>query len=148
VSHFALLMSLIHQGTEAVDIHLILAWTTRSRIPILKNETAVSVRTAVREVCAVFEVKIIEGLVAEDYIRIRVQCPSSVAIHGLAEMLKTRSDEIIAGMLPELHGRFGGRSIWSGGYFCMSVDGGIDFQDYFRNQSTANEEAISIPGVD
>lgn len=140
-------MSLIHQGTETVDIHLTLAWTTRSRIPVLKNEAAVTARTAVREVCTVYEVKIIEGVAAEDYICVRLQCPSTVAVHDLAERLKARSDAAVAELFPDLRRRFGDRSIWSTGYFCVSTAGGGDLETYLNNQRTADEQAISISPV-
>lgn len=124
------------------DITYHLAWTTKSRDHILTNEVALRSRQLIRDICAVHEARIVQGVVAPDHIHIKVACPPTVTPGSLVSDLKERTLDALLGEFPPLHKQYWGHSIWSVGYLCVTVGADTDAQlnQYLESQKPAGEE--------
>lgn len=129
-----------------------MAWTTRSRHHILNDEVALRSREMIRDICAIHEAKIDQGVVAPDYIYIQVSCPPTVTPCDLMADLRERTLNTLQAEFPALQEHYWGRSIWSVGYMCVTAgtDTETQLNQYLESQSPSSEEdetfqVISVP---
>jgi putative transposase len=107
------------KGSHSVfDITYHFVWITKYRCPVLKGDFAVRIRDIIREVCMVFDVKILNGVVSKDHIHLLVSCPPTIAPSKLVQMMKGKSSFRVQQEFPEIRKRYWGQHIWARGFLC------------------------------
>lgn len=73
------------------DIKYHLAWITKYRYPVLKNQVAVRTRELIREIAKSQEVEILAGHIGTDHIHLLVSAPPQLFVSRLVQHLKGKS---------------------------------------------------------
>ena len=84
------------------------------------GDVAVRVRDSIREICKTLDVKIVEGHVSKDRIRLLVSVPSYMSISRLLRNMKGKTSRKLLNEYRRLSKSFWGRRLWARGYFAAS----------------------------
>ena len=74
-----------------IEYHFV--WVTKYRYKVLTGDVALRVRELVRQTCAIFEIKILTGVVSKDHVHILVSAPPHMAPSEIMRRIKGRSFE-------------------------------------------------------
>jgi putative transposase len=96
-------------------------WVTKDRYKVLTGDVARRVRDLVRQTCAIFESKILKGVVRKDQVPMLVSAPPHMAPSESMRWLKGRSSSTLCEECPLLTKRYWGRHGWARGSFCATV---------------------------
>ncbi len=113
--------------------HLI--WTPKYRRSVLRDSVDVRLKEIIGDVCAEFDVEMIEVEVMADHVHLLVEVPPQVPIPRLVKSLKGRSSRLLRQEFPRLKAL---PSLWTQWYFCSTV-GGAPLEvvrRYVENQKT------------
>jgi putative transposase len=56
-----------------IEYHFV--WVTKYRYKVLTGDVATRVRELIRQICEIFEIRIIKGVVSKDHIHVLVSAP-------------------------------------------------------------------------
>ena len=87
----------------------------------LTGDVALRVRELVRQTCALFESKILQGVVSKDHVPMLVSAPPHMAPSDIMHRLKGRTSRKLCEEFPMLTKRYWGRLFWARGYFWATV---------------------------
>jgi putative transposase len=102
-----------------IESHFV--WVTQYRYKVLTGDVALRVRERVRQTCAIFESKILQGVVRKDHVHILVSAPPHMAPSESMRRITGRSARKLCEEFPLLKKRYWGRHCWARGYFCATV---------------------------
>jgi putative transposase len=102
-----------------IEYHFV--WVTQYRYKVLTGDVALRVRELVRQACAIFEIKILKGVVSKDQGHILVSAPPHRAPSAIMRRSQGRSSSTLFEEFPLLKKRYWGRHFWARGYFCATV---------------------------
>jgi putative transposase len=102
-----------------IEYHFV--WVTQYRYKVLTGDVALRVRERVRQTCAIFEIKMLKGVVRKDQVHILVSAPPHMAPSEIMRRIKGRSASKLFEEFPLLKKRYWGRHFWARGYFCATV---------------------------
>lgn len=124
------------------DIKYHLAWITKYRYPVLKNQVAVRTRELIREIAKSQEVEILAGHVGTDHIHLLVSSPPQLSVSRLVQHLKGKSSRKLLQEFSELRKRYWGQHLWARGFFCVSSGNVTDemWKEYIENQRLETKE--------
>ena len=103
------------------DLKYHVVWTTKYRKPILRADIAERVRELIRLECKRLDVEIVKGHVAKDHVYLLVSVPPKLSISKLMQHLKGKSSNKLLQEYKRMRAQFGGRHVWSRGYFAAST---------------------------
>ena len=76
-------------GSHTVyNIEYYFVWVTKYRYKVLTGDVALRVRELVRQTCAIFEIKILTGVVSKDHVHILVSAPPHMAPSEIMRWIK------------------------------------------------------------
>ena len=124
------------------DIKYHIAWITKYRYPVLKNQVAMRTRELIREITKTQEVKILAGHVGADHIHLLVSAPPQLSVSRLVQHLKGKSSRKLLQEFSELRKRYWGQHLWARGFFCVSSGNVTDemWKEYIENQRLETKE--------
>jgi putative transposase len=101
-----------------IEYHFV--WVTKYRYKVLTGDVALRVRELVRQTCAIFEIKILQGVVRKDHGHILVSAPPHLAPSEIMRRIKGRRSRQWFEEFPLLKKRSWGRHFWARGYLCAT----------------------------
>jgi putative transposase len=121
-----------------------LVWITKYRKKILKGEIGVRCRDIIRQICEKFEVDIIRGNIAPDYIHILVSIPPQYSVSKVVQNLKRKTSRKLQEEFRELRKEYWGRHFWAIGYFSVTSGNITDEMiiKYIEEQGKQREDDI------
>ena len=124
------------------DIKYHIAWITKYRYPVLKNQVAMRTRELIREIAKTQEVEILAGHVGADHIHLLVSAPPQLSVSRLVQHLKGKSSHKLLQEFSELRKRYWGQHLWARGFFCVSSGNVTDemWKEYIENQRLETKE--------
>ena len=124
------------------DIKYHIAWITKYRYPVLKNQVAMRTRELIREIAKTQEVEILAGHVGADHIHLLVSAPPQLSVSRLVQHLKGKSSRKLLQEFSELRKRYWGQHLWARGFFCVSSGNVTDemWKEYIENQRLETKE--------
>ncbi len=100
--------------------------TTKYRYEMMrKTKLNVFCKVAIEEACKRHKIKIEILKVLNEHVHIIVDCPRTLSIAGLMQIIKGLSSYILFRICPNLRKRYPKGHFWNEGYFCASC--GSDF---------------------
>ena len=84
----------------------IILLTTKYRYQVLQGDLAERVRELVRQICEVYEIQILRGVVSKDHIHILVSAPPNISPSEIIRKIKGRSSWKIVDELPHVKKRY------------------------------------------
>jgi putative transposase len=102
-----------------IEYHFV--WVTKYRYKVLTGDVALRVRELVRQICEVFEIRIIKGVVSKDHIHVLVSAPPTMAPSEIMRRIKGKISVKLFEEFPVLKKRYWGRHFWARGYFCATA---------------------------
>ena len=102
-----------------IEYHFV--WVTKYRYKVLRGDVALRVRELVRPTCAIFEIKMLTGVVRKDQVHILVAAPPHMAPSESMRRSKGRRSSKLFEEFPRLKKRSWGRHFWARGYVCATV---------------------------
>jgi putative transposase len=102
-----------------IEYHFV--WVTKYRYKVLTGDVALRVRELVRQICEIFEIRIIKGVVSKDHIHVLVSAPPTMAPSEIMRRIKGKSAVKLFEEFPALKKRYWGRHFWARGYFCATA---------------------------
>jgi putative transposase len=102
-----------------IEYHFI--WVTKYRYKILIGDVAERVRALVRQVCEMFEIRRVSGVVSKDHVHILVSAPPNMAPSEIIRRIKGKTASCLFEEFPHLKKRYWVRHFWARGYFCATV---------------------------
>ncbi len=102
-----------------IEYHFV--WVTKYRYKVLTGDVAVRVRELVRQICAIFEIRIITGVVSKDHVHLLVSASPTVSASEIMRRIKGKSSIGLFEEFPSLKKRYWGRHFWARGYFCATA---------------------------
>ncbi len=119
------------KGSHTVyDIKYHFVWITKYRYPVLRGSIAMRARELLRQGCEANNLRILKGSVGKDHIHMLLSCPTTMAPSEIAQKLKGRTSKILQEEFPELKKRYWGQHMWGRGYFCGTVGGEEDDDNF------------------
>ena len=86
-----------------IEYHFV--WVTKYRYKVLAGDVALRVRELVRQTCAIFEIKILQGGVSKDHVHILVSTPPNMAPSEIMRRIKGRTSSKLFEEFPMLDQR-------------------------------------------
>ena len=102
-----------------IEYHFV--WVTKYRYKVLTGDVAVRVRELVRQICEIFEIRIITGVVSKDHVHLLVSAPPTIAASEIMRRIKGKTSIRLFEEFPSLKKRYWGRHFWARGYFCATA---------------------------
>lgn len=102
-----------------IEYHFV--WVTKYRYKVLTGDVALRVRELVRQICEIFEIRIIKGVVSKDHIHVLISAPPTMAPSEIMRRIKGKSAVKLFEEFPVLKKRYWGRHFWARGYFCATA---------------------------
>ena len=102
-----------------IEYHFV--WVTKYRYQVLQGDLALRIRELVRQVCEVFEIQILRGVVSKDHVHILVSAPPEIAPSEIMRRIKGRTSSKVFEEFPLIKKRYWGRHFWARGYFCVTA---------------------------
>lgn len=110
--------------------------TTKCRYKMMKQERfRIYCKIAIEEACKRHKIEILILKVLPEHVHLIVDCPRTMSIAKLLQIIKGLSSYIIFRLVPNFRKRYKKGHFWSEGYFCASC--GSDFEramGYIENQ--------------
>jgi len=110
--------------------------TTKYRYEMMRKEVLkVECRVAIEEACKKHKIEIKILKVMNEHVHMIVDCPRTISVAKLMQIIKGLSSFIIFRLCPALRKRYPRGHFWSEGYFCASC--GSDYEramKYIENQ--------------
>jgi putative transposase len=85
------------------------------------GDVAIQVRELVRQICEIFEIRIIKGVVSKDHIPILVSAPPTRAPSEIMRRIKGKTSSPLFEEFPALKKRYWGHHFWARSYFCTTA---------------------------
>jgi putative transposase len=112
--------------------------TTKYRYHIMRKEVLkVECKVAIEEACKRHNIDVKIVKVMEEHVHMIVECPRTMSVSQLIQIIKGLSSFIIFRLCPAIRKRHPKGYFWSEGYFCVSC--GSDYEKakkYIENQKT------------
>jgi putative transposase len=102
-----------------IEYHFV--WITKYRYPVLTGDVAIRLRELVRQVCSIFEIEIIRGVVSKDHVHLLLSAPPTISPSEIMRRIKGRTSIKLLEEFPHLKKRYWGRHFWARGYFCVTA---------------------------
>ncbi len=116
-----------------IEYHFV--WVTKYRYKVLTGDVAVRVRELVRQICEIFEIRIITGVVSKDHVHLLVSAPLtgmayfllgsilglSISASEIMRRIKGKTSIRLFEEFPSLKKRYWGQHFWARGYFCATA---------------------------
>ena len=102
-----------------IEYHFV--WVTKYRYKVLTGDVATRVRELIRQICEIFEIRIIKGVVSKDHIYVLVSAPPTMAPREIMRRIKGKTSSQLFEEFPALKKRYWGRHFWARGYFCATA---------------------------
>jgi len=110
--------------------------TTKCRYHMMKKDLINTYcKVAIEEACRKHRIEIVILKILEEHVHAIVDCPRTLSIAGLMQIIKGLSSYILFRLCPALRKRYPKGHFWNEGYFCASC--GSDFEralEYIKNQ--------------
>lgn len=110
--------------------------TTKYRYAMMRQEKMkVFCKVAIEEACMKHKIEIVILKVLDEHAHLIVDCPRTLSVAQLMQIIKGLSSYLLFRICPELRLRYPRGSFWNRGYFCASC--GTDFEralSYIQNQ--------------
>ena len=110
--------------------------TTKYRYNMMQKEKMeIFCRVSIQEACKRHEIEIVILEVLKEHVHLIVDCPRTMSVAMLMQIIKGLSAYIIFRICPDLRKRYPRGHFWSEGYFCEGC--GSDFEkalEYVKNQ--------------
>jgi len=110
--------------------------TTKYRYEMMKGDLLkVECKVAIEEACKKHKIEIKILKVMKEHVHMIVDCPRTLSVANLMQIIKGLSSFIIFRLCPALRKRYPRGHFWSEGYFCVSC--GSDYEKamrYIENQ--------------
>ncbi|MDR1705970.1 MAG: IS200/IS605 family transposase [Clostridiales bacterium] len=110
-----------HGSHTIHNIQYYFIWTTKGKHEVLIGQIASRVRELISQSCISKGIRIINGAVGKNHVRIQLSCPTNLAPSFIAQILKGRSSHLIQNEFPELKNHYSGQHLWERGYFCATL---------------------------
>jgi len=125
-----------HYSTSVGNNLVTVQITTKYRYKMMrKDKIKVYCKIAITEACKRHNIPIIILKVLDEHVHLIVDCPRTMSISYLMQIIKGLSAYILFRLCPDLRLRYPRGSFWNKGYFCASC--GSDFEkakNYIQNQ--------------
>ena len=102
-----------------IEYHFV--WITKYHYQVLTGDVAVRLRELVRQICSVFDIEIIRGVVSKDHVHILVSVPPTISPSDIMRRIKGPTSVKIFEEFPHIKKRYWGRHFWARGYFCVTA---------------------------
>ena len=92
-------------------------------------------KVAIEEACKKHKIEVVIIKVLNEHVHLIVDCPRTLCIAGLMQIIKGLSSYILFRLCPPLRKKYTRGHFWNEGYFCASC--GSDFEralEYVKNQ--------------
>lgn len=96
-------------------------WCPKYRRKVLTDGVDDRLKAIINEVCAQFDVKLIEMEVMTDHVHLLVEVDPQFGIHRIVKYLKGRSSRLLRAEFPRLKSRL--PTLWTNSYFVSTVGG-------------------------
>ncbi len=110
--------------------------TTKYRYNMMRKEKIETFcRVSIEEACKKHKIEVVILEVLKEHVHMIVDCPRTLSVAMLMQIIKGLSSYIIFRLCPDLRKRYPRGHFWSEGYFCQGC--GNDFQmalEYIQNQ--------------
>ncbi len=103
------------------DLKFQFVWLTKDKEKLLVGEKAVKLREILKQACGMKRLRIINGGIGPNYVRLLLSTPPKLAPFEIVAFLKVRSSYLMKEAFPELMDKYEGEFMWADGYFCGSV---------------------------
>ena len=119
--------------------------TTKCRYKMMKKDILkVECKVAIEEACKKHKIEIKILKILNEHVHMIVDCPRTMSVAKLLQIIKGLSSFIIFRLCPALRKRYPRGHFWSEGYFCVSC--GSDFEramKYIENQEIHHNSSLS-----
>ena len=122
-----------------IEYHFV--WITKYRYQVLKGDVAIRLRELVRQICVMFDLEVIRGVVSKDHVHILISAPPMMSPSEIMRRIKGRTSSKLFEEFPHLKKRYRGRHFWARGYFCVTA-GELTkkmIEDYLEHHFEAKE---------
>jgi putative transposase len=96
-------------------------WCPKYRRRVLADGVDTRLKTIINEVCAEFDVEMIELEVMPDHVHLLVEVDPQFGIHRIVKYIKGRSSRLLRAEFPRLKSRL--PTLWTNSYFVSTVGG-------------------------
>ena len=96
-------------------------WCSKYRRRVLADGVDTRLKTIINEVCAEFDVEMIELEVMPDHVHLLVEVDPQFGIHRIVKYIKGRSSRLLRAEFPRLKSRL--PTLWTNSYFVSTVGG-------------------------
>lgn len=125
-----------HYSTSVGNNLMTIQITTKYRYKMMQKELINTYcKVAVEEACKKHKIEVVIIKVLNEHVHLIVDCPKTLSIAGLMQIIKGLSSYILFRLCPLLRKRYARGHFWNEGYFCASC--GSDFDralEYVKNQ--------------
>jgi putative transposase len=101
-----------------LTVHLV--WATKYRYRVLVGEIKPRCWDLLIQICDAEDVQILEGVVSQDHVHLRLEYPPSISISDLVKWLKGRTSRLLQREYPHQEKRYWGQHFWGVGYGAWS----------------------------
>ena len=120
-------MSYNHYSTSVGNNLVTVQITTKYRYEMMrKDKLKVYCEVAITEACKKHNIPIIILRILNEHVHLIVECPRTISIAQLMQIIKGLSAYILFRLCPDLRLRYPRGHFWNKGYFCASC--GSDFE--------------------
>lgn len=132
-------MSIKHTSHARYDLWYHYAWATKYRKKVFNNkEVQTRVKEIFRAIASQFDMDIGEIECLSDHIHLLLSAPPRIAPAQAAQILKSKSTQLLFKEYPWLSNQYWGGEIWVAGYFVRSIGSGItkkNIEKYIQEQA-------------
>jgi putative transposase len=125
-----------HYSTSVGNNLMTIQITTKYRYKMMQKELINTYcKVAIEEACKKHKIEVVIIKVLNEHVHLIVDCPRTLSIAGLMQIIKGLSSYILFRLCPNLRLRYSKGHFWNEGYFCASC--GSDFEralEYVKNQ--------------
>jgi putative transposase len=101
-----------------LTVHLV--WATKYRYRVLVGEIKPRCWDLLIQICDAEDVQILEGVVSQDHVHLRLEYPPSISISDLVKWLKGRTSRLLQREYPHQEKHYWGQHFWGVGYGAWS----------------------------
>ena len=139
-------MSVKRTSHSLYDLWYHLAWSTKYRKEVFTNPRTIQrVKEIIRAIASHYDISIQEVTVCPDHVHLLVSAPPRLAPSQIAQILKSKSTQIMFKEFPWLKNYYWGGEIWVEGCFVRSVGQYLtkeQIQRYIQQQSKPRQIQI------
>lgn len=120
-----------HYSTSVGNNLVTIQITTKYRYAMMRQDKLRAFcRISIEEACKKHKIEILILRVLDEHVHLIVDCPRTLSISQLMQIIKGLSSYLLFRICPELRLRYPRGNFWNRGYFCASC--GTDFERAFR----------------